>query len=249
MSNFRTAGINLDTYFQLTSPGCITAAATNIRNIGTDLNRRYAGRDNLATNAVTAIASTGYRVGGTDIVSRFNRSGAVFNVAITGVTTYTGSGQTASIQSFTPSNVVTPNILGTVTNANTYGPGSFTIGTNIPSTYTKSLSGTYIIQKRQPYIPPLQFQGPAFNDITGQTYNLYWIISNIVDGTSVTLNVNSGDVWFFVAGEWTQTTKTSSSTENNPFANIDGIINFAIGSGGGTFSIVGTSNYESFIVP
>jgi len=64
MSNYRINSVNtLSTYFAPKGAG-LTAGATNIRQAGTDLNALLMGRDNRAGNAVTAISSTGYRVGG-----------------------------------------------------------------------------------------------------------------------------------------------------------------------------------------
>ncbi|NDA64559.1 MAG: hypothetical protein EBX50_21400, partial [Chitinophagia bacterium] len=241
-------GVNLDTYFQTFSTGCITATATNIRNGGNDLNARYAGRDNLAGNAVSAIPSTGYTVGGSDIVSRFNRTGAVFNVAITGTTTYNGAGQTASIASYSPTNVVVPTITGSQTNAGTYGPASFTVGANIPTSYTKSLTGTYTIQQRVPYTGSPTFYTSLDNPSDSQLYNLYTVTSNLVGG-SITVSYVSGNGYFYIAGSgWDINPHTTSTTAGGDFAESGvGTILFGVLTGGSsaTFRINagGNTNY------
>jgi len=184
MSNYTRSGVNIDTYFQTFSTNCLTAVATNLRNSNVDLNARYAGRDNRPGNAVTAIATTGFTVGGSDIVSRFNRTGAIFDVTIGGTTTYNGFGQTASITSYSPTNVVVPTISGSVTNQGNYTSASFTVGANIPTTYTKNITGTYTIQKRDPYQTD-SFDGTDVNPDDGNTYRLYLVISNLVAGNSI----------------------------------------------------------------
>lgn len=248
MSNFRRAGVSLDTYFQTFSTGCITASATNLRNAGVDLNARYAGRDNLASNAVTAIPSTGYTVGGSDIVSRFNKTGAVFNVTIGGTTTYSGSGQTASITGYTPTNVVVPTISGTQTNAGTYTSANFTVGANIPTSYTKNLTGTYTIQKRVPYTTT-SFYTDEINPFDGMTYRLYSVISNLVGG-SITVSFASGSGYFKVGPDWDQGSHITSSTAGNDFAESGvGTIYFGVFAGGASASYTinsgGNTNYTS----
>lgn len=251
MSGYTRSGINLDTYFQTFSTSCITATATNIRNGGNDLNARYAGRDNLAGNAVTAIASTGYTVGGTDIVSRFNRVGAVFNVAITGNTTYSGSGQTASVGSYSPTNVVVPTISGSQTNAGTYTPANFTVGANIPTSYTKSLTGTYIIQKRVPYTGYAFFDTQT-NPSDGLLYNLYTVNSNLVGGNSITVSFISGNGYFYIPGSgWDLVPHTTSTGAGVPFAESGvGTIYFAVLTGGSSATFrINAGNNTNYTIP
>jgi len=241
MSNYLRSSVNLDTYFQTFSTNCRTATATNIRNGGTDLNARYAGRDNRAGNAVTAITSTNFTAGGTDIVSRFNRVGSVFEVQIGGTTTYSGSGQTPSLASYSPTNVVVPTITGTQTNAGTYTSANFTVGANIPSTYTRSLTGTYNIQKRVPYTtdPPTAFS-QEFNPNDGNVYNLYTVKSNLValgggPTDSISISFLSGQGYFKVGPDWSLTPHTTNTSTGGEFAESGvGTIYFGVLFGGST---------------
>lgn len=248
MSNYTRSGVNIDTYFQTFSTNCKVAVATNIRNSNIDLNSRYAGRDNRAGNAVTAVATTGFTVGGSDIVSRFNRTGAVFDVTIGGITTYNGSGQTASITSYSPTDVVVPTISGTVTNAGTYTSSSFTVGANIPTSYTKNLTGTYTIQARVPYISTT-FDSDQVNPNDGNTYRLYTVQSNLVAG-SITVNLTSGNGYFRVGPDWDQVAHITSTLSGSDFAETGvGVIYFGVLSGGysATYTInsAGNTNYTS----
>lgn len=247
MSNYTRSGVNIDTYFQTFSTNCKVAVATNLRNSTVDLNARYAGRDNRAGNAVTAIATTGFTVGGSDIVSRFNRTGAVFDVTIGGTTTYSGSGQTASITSYSPTDVVVPTISGTVTNAGTYTSASFTVGANIPTSYTKNLTGTYTIQARVPYISTT-LDGDYLNPNDGNTYRLYLITSNLVGG-SITVSLTSGNGYFRVGPDWDTSSHITSTTSGNFFADVAGTIYFGVLTGGSsatyTINSAGNTNYTS----
>ena len=90
-----------------------------------------------------------YNVGGTptDISGLFNKTGAAFDVTIGGTVTYNGAGQTATISSYSPTDVSAPSISGTVTNSGSYGTGSFTIG--LPGNYAAgTYGGTFTINKR-----------------------------------------------------------------------------------------------------
>jgi len=146
MSNYRINTVNtLSTYFAPKGAG-LTAAATNIRQAGTDLNALLMGRDNRAGNAVTAISSTGYRVGGVDIINRFNRINPIYDVTIGGTSSYTGTARTATIASRSPSDAgIAPTISAlSAINAGTYGPSAFTI--TLPSGYSAgTYSGTFTI--------------------------------------------------------------------------------------------------------
>lgn len=140
MSNYRVNNINtLSTYFA-SKAGGLTAGVTNLRQGGVDLNAIFMGRDNRAGNAVTAISSTGYRVGGVDIISRFNRINPIYDVTIGGTSSYTGTARTATIASRSPSNAgIAPTISAlSAINVGTYGPSAFTI--TLPSGYS---AGTY----------------------------------------------------------------------------------------------------------
>ena len=252
MSNYLRSSVNLDTYFQTFSTNCRTATATNIRNGGTDLNARYAGRDNRAGNAVTAITSTNFTAGGTDIVSRFNRVGSVFEVQIGGTTTYSGSGQTPSLASYSPTNVVVPTITGTQTNAGTYTSANFTVGANIPSTYTRSLTGTYVINARTPFLdPPVLVDYRDNPNDDGQLYKLYVVNSNLVGG-SIVVTFVSGNGYFFNSGGfgWDLNNHTTSTT-SGPYidASTGATIYFAVRADGSsaTFNInsFGNANYQS----
>jgi hypothetical protein len=256
MSGYTRQGINLDTYFQTRTTGCITAASTNILFAGSDLNARYAGRDNLASNRFTALASTGYTVGGVDISGRFNRTGAVFNVTITGTTTYSGVGQTASLSSYSPTNVVVPTITGTQTTAGTYTPANFTVGANIPTSYTKSLTGTYTIQQRVPYTAPPTVFSQEFNPNDGNVYNLYTVKSNLValgggPTDSISISFLSGQGYFKVGPDWSLTPHTTNTSTGGDFVESGvGTIYFGVLFGGSTATFrINAGNNTNYTIP
>lgn len=189
MSNYRINSVNtLSTYFAPKGAG-LTAAATNIRQAGTDLNALLMGRDNRAGNAVTAISSTGYLVNGVDIISRFNRINPIFETVISGSVNYSKSIQTPTITTVAPTNAGSATISSSISNAGTYTPASFSIG--VPSGYVASNSGSFTINRINIASGTTSY-GVIVN-IDGIDYELYYINSPLYssDGTT-TVTVTSG---------------------------------------------------------
>jgi len=156
-NNFRSRGNNLNLIFQpfasanATQAATLSAAVTRYRNSAQDINTRYAGRDNRAGNAVSL--ATLYRVNSVDLINIFNKINAEFVVTIGGSFTYSPGVSRTPTLSYSPTNVVVPNIT-TKINAGTYTPSAtetastVAVGRNIPSTYVITRSGSMIIAPR-----------------------------------------------------------------------------------------------------
>jgi hypothetical protein len=171
MTNFfKKQNINLDSIFQVYSPSNATQAATlsssvtKYTNNNIDINTRYAGRDNRVGNWVSS--ATFYKIFGSDISNNFNRFGAEFILTIGGNYTYDKISKTPTL-SFSPTNVVTPNI-STRINAGTYtcstlnSTTTVAVGTNIPASYVPIRSGSMIINPR-----PISFTFSGSSTFTG----------------------------------------------------------------------------------
>lgn len=197
MSTYRINTVNnLGTYFAPKGAG-LTAAATNYRVNGADINTIYMGRDNRAGNAVTAIASTGYRVGGVDIVSRFNRINPVFQTAISGSVNYNKTAQTPTISAVSPTNAGSPTIAGSAINAGTYTPASFSI--TVPSGYIASNSGTFTINKIN-IATGYSVEGTIV-EYDGFEYQLQYILTPLYSGDySTTITITSGAGIIYLTG-------------------------------------------------
>lgn len=151
----KSAGTDLDSIFQsYVSGDIIQTTTTNIQNGGTDISSRYAGRDNRAGNSASNVNIT---YGGTNISGLFNKSGATYDLAISGTVFYNGTPQAPTI-THNPSNTPTQAILNPTTKTDA---GNYTItgdpatgfqvslpGNYLPGTY----SGTFIIDKLTPAI-------------------------------------------------------------------------------------------------
>lgn len=137
-------GNNLGNVFQVVSPGCLTSTTTNIKYFGVDLNLLYAGRDNRTGNAVSS--NTNYKTSGSDLINKFNKKDAVFEVSLTGTVTYDGSPKTVTF-TYTPTNIgIVPTLSpSTVSNTGTYTGSSFSIVGSVPTSYIKQITGSFTI--------------------------------------------------------------------------------------------------------
>ena len=90
-NRLKSAGTDLDSIFQSYVSGDIVQnTTTNIQNGDTDIKSRYAGRDNKAGNASTAVNFT---YGGVALNGLFNKTGATYDVTISGTVVFNGAGQ------------------------------------------------------------------------------------------------------------------------------------------------------------
>lgn len=154
-NRLQSAGTDLDSLFQsYVSGDIIQTTTTNIQNGGTDISSRYAGRDNKLSNAASNVNLT---YGGTNISGLFNKSGATYDVGISGTTIYNGTGQTPTL-THDPTNTPILATISSQTNVGTYTPANFTItlpGNYSPGTY----SGTFVINRKP---------------VTANTWNYYY---------------------------------------------------------------------------
>lgn len=136
-NRLKSAGIDLDSIFQSYISGDIVqSTTTNIQNGGTDVKSRYAGRDNKAGNASTAVNFTFV---GANINNLFNKIGATYDVTISGTVTFNGAGQAPTI-THSPSNTPTQATLNPTTKTNV---GSYTITGSAVTGFAVTLPGNY----------------------------------------------------------------------------------------------------------
>ncbi len=136
-NRLKSAGIDLDSIFQsYISWDIVQSKTTNIQNGGTDIKLRYAGRDNKAGNAASNVNITSSAGA---LTSLFNKSGATYDVTISGTVTFNGAGQAPTI-THSPSNTPTQATLNPTTKTNA---GSYTITGNASTGFAVTLPGNY----------------------------------------------------------------------------------------------------------
>lgn len=212
-NRLQSAGTDLDSIFQsYVSGDIVQSTTTNIQNGGTDIKSRYAGRDNKAGNASTAVNFT---YGGVALNGLFNKIGATYDVTISGTPTYTGAAQTPTL-THNPTNTPTQATITSQTNAGSYTTANFTI--TLPGNYLAgTYSGTFTIN-------PATISGTATNPASA-TYNGAFQLGTVITNVLPAAATYSGSV------------SASGINAGSYTSSITGTVNYTGTVNGGTFTI------------